>query len=226
MKLAIFGDSFAEHISTYPGESWVSLFKKDSDFQQVDSYGLHSTNLYWSYLKFFEHYEKYDKAIFVVTSPFRFITTFKNLSSHGNINHILKTQAWSTERIKILKAIRDFSIHGLSDQLVSDQFVLFQSLMLEKIKNTNFKILFVPAFRYKNTEFDSETALMEITEMENKYWKVDKVYDKRQCHLSENNNKILYEILKSKIISLDAQSSSKLDINMFTKPDDYARYKQ
>lgn len=82
MKIGIFGDSFAYEkvlfgeFSKYKyldqfGKPWVTHFKQNNPSWKIDNYSLPGSCFYYSYDKYLEHRDKYDKIIFVVTDHLR-----------------------------------------------------------------------------------------------------------------------------------------------------------
>jgi hypothetical protein len=71
MKLAIYGDSFADPSYADPEiqtASWPGLLSHD---YHLDNYALMGSSLYWSMQEFERTHEAYDRVVFVVTSAGR-----------------------------------------------------------------------------------------------------------------------------------------------------------
>jgi hypothetical protein len=69
-RLAIYGDSFATALTRngLQARAWVSQL---DDLYSVSHMALPSTSVYWSYRRFLNTYQDYDRVIFVVTCPNR-----------------------------------------------------------------------------------------------------------------------------------------------------------
>ena len=74
MKLAIYGDSFADALFTQDSHryfQWPNILADKLNVYDYSNYALGGTSLNFSYMKFLESHEKYDKIIFVVTDSNR-----------------------------------------------------------------------------------------------------------------------------------------------------------
>ena len=68
MKIAVFGDSFAESVKHNPTLQWWEFLKSDN---QVDNFGRGGTNLWYSAKKILDFGHNYDQIIWVTTEPGR-----------------------------------------------------------------------------------------------------------------------------------------------------------
>lgn len=231
MKVGIFGDSYAHILERSTTTSWADLLSKDFD---VENYAMGGSSTYFSYLNFLEHYQKYNKIIFVVTYPARMYTSFGHVPSAVTAKDMLTNRAVRLDKIqqKIIYGLDSYFTYSLLDNAILDQHILFHNLMIEKIKSLKKDILFIPAFSVPNTDFD-RTALVDITRMEEGHWislgyKIKSTeifrYDNRQHHLTEPNNRILYQMVKDILPSVKNHVTLSLDLNNFSKPDDISKY--
>ena len=94
--LAVFGDSFStpDKFRSHTHICWVDILKEK---YIVDNFSFQGSSIYYSYTKFKENYEKYDKIVFVVTTASRIWARhiYEDLRSieqeHlGHINHQLQ----------------------------------------------------------------------------------------------------------------------------------------
>ena len=68
-RILILGDSFAVAYGRLEQHAWVSQLAEKFD---VDNYAVSGSGVYWSYLKFLEHYQdNYSHIIWVVSDPMR-----------------------------------------------------------------------------------------------------------------------------------------------------------
>jgi hypothetical protein len=156
-QIGIFGDSFAdpshghEADQNLRSEAWVYKLNQD-----VGVHAKGGSSLYYSYSKFLQNHEKYDRNIFIVTSltriPFE-ITLFTEEKSwmltcghgdrardHLNLNHLT-----STENRKICQAMADWY-----DYLMPHfPFYDFGHLMYNEVKRLRPDTMFIPVHHYE-----------------------------------------------------------------------------
>ena len=190
--------------------------------------------MYLTYQNFKKYHELYDVVIVLVTYPGRIHTSVLPVPTGGVakfwINLFNNRLTYSQK--KVLRATGDFvDIIHLDSELLN-QAVLFHNLLLEKIKSSRDDILFVPCFSVPNTEFN-DTCLYDISLKEEKYWgsvwetvlKRDaRVYDERQCHLTNQNNFILYEQIKNELLLVKGHKTFKIDISSFVDAVEISNY--
>jgi hypothetical protein len=150
--IGIFGDSFAdpshghEADQNLRSEAWV--YKLD---QEVEIHAKGGSSLYYSYSKFLQNHEKYDKNIFIVTSltriPFE-ITPFTKEKSwmlscgSGNSarDHLRLNHLTTSENRKICQAIADWY-----DYLMPHfPFYDYGQLIYNEIKRLRPDTVFIP----------------------------------------------------------------------------------
>ena len=198
MKIAIFGDSFGDDYNMWPypylgvGSSWVDHLR-DHDLE-IDNYSCGGTSLFYSYQKFISTYEKYDKVIFLVTSPGRISVPLGDITEDFNISalkHKLRNCSDAKRKIQ-LTAIRDYFIYVKNDTFDN----LVHKLLLEDILKKHRDILIIPCF--ENSGIDNQIPLFNISHFEAKFWNLtdilpwsDTEYDSRKCHMCEENNLML-----------------------------------
>ena len=88
MKIAVYGDSFAQPVEIgYKGNDflWCNTLANKLN-GSIDNFAITGTSIFYSYQQFLNTYNKYDLCIFAVTSPNRY---FKPLQlSSGQPKHI------------------------------------------------------------------------------------------------------------------------------------------
>lgn len=81
MKVAVYGDSYADTKNVVTETSWISFLRRNlaNDYGDVsiDNYGKGGSSLYFSYTNFVETNHKYDLVIFLATEPHRYPIAFK-----------------------------------------------------------------------------------------------------------------------------------------------------
>lgn len=230
MKIGIFGDSYAFHHDQWNTESWVSLLKKDFD---VTSYGKNGSSTYYSYRLLKENYLKYDKIIFVITKGDRIHTSIAPVPTYDMAQYYLKKGNLTPQQRQVMQGLSDFILYTMSDTEVENQIMLLHLLLLKEIQQMGLDILFIRAFDDPRHSELSGPALWHITDMEHTawgdQWKSFKNYpgfnfDKRQCHLTSQNNKILYEEIKKILPTLSGNTFFNFDISKFSQPDNINNY--
>lgn len=225
MKIGIFGDSFSDHDENNDLISWPYLLSFDYN---VSNYSKTGTSTYYSYNKFLENYKKFDKIIFVVTQPHRIHTKIGPIANAMSVNYYLNQDNLSISERKILKGLKAYLENSILDEELDSQHVLFHNLMIEDIKRLHNKILFIPAFNNKGT-ICTGSQLTDITFKENDYWGITGAEwyskkDLRQCHMSEPNNKWLYQNVKEILTALDNHVVFDFNLNDIEVPDNKEKY--
>ncbi len=199
MKIAVFGDSFADDYNLWPdpyvgvGPSWVDYLRNQNI--EIDNYSCGGTSLFYSYQKFILKYQEYDKVIFLVTSPGRITVPINDQTEDyyniASVENKLK-DCFDFERKIKLTAIRDYFIYVKYD--VYDNVV--HELLIEDILKKHKDTLLIPCF--ENSKINNQIPLFNISHFEAEFWNLEEilpnsseVYDARKCHMSEENNLML-----------------------------------
>lgn len=227
MKIAIFGDSYSstyayKHMNHYP--SWSQLLATK---YTVTNFSENGSSLYFMKKIFDKHYKEYDKIIFCITAPGRL--EFQVDSLKGNP----KFETWY-RHISTIRAIRSRSRYPelneydkaryqvLYDWMLKIQDFEYEqyvhNMMVKDIINLRPDALLIPCFPI--SLFDQETALETVTRFEDKFLKKKTGFynDERSCHMSSNNNKILFELVDNAIVNSFTRVD--LNINQFKEPED------
>ena len=199
MKIAVFGDSFGDDYNLWPdpylgvGPSWIDYLRNQNI--EIDNYSCGGASLFYGYQRFISTYQKYDKVIFLVTSPGRISVPkgnqaeeFANLTSVEN--HLKNCVDFET-KIK-LTAIRDYFTYVKNDTF--DEVV--HRLLIEDISRKHKDTLMIPCFAHSG--IDNRIPLVAIPRFEADFWKMEEimpwgntVYDSRKGHMCEENNLML-----------------------------------
>lgn len=218
MKIAVYGDSFGGiNLTNIPddnedrGKSWVQVL---SEKYNVTNFSEGGSSLFYSYEIFLQQNKNFDYNIFLITEPNRL--TLNNVNDHLKhfnltmlelFNQVAKNSTIEEDK-KIINAILGYYSY-IHDQKYIDTC---HALMVNSIISINQNSLIIPCFP---TSIPDKTSLVEITDYElldqvlylkdNGYepWKlIDNKWtfaDYRKCHLSEENNRILANIIDNSI---------------------------
>ena len=92
LKVGIFGDSYADPIRhghdnfrELDDIGWPNLLQNN---YEVGLHALAGSSIYYSYQEFLKHHEKYDKIVFVVTDPIRWIKGYKLIKDEDREIHL------------------------------------------------------------------------------------------------------------------------------------------
>ena len=203
MKIAIFGCSYAcpSSNSGMPkfnsnGRPWMKILIEDFN-QNITTYGLSGSSVYYSYLNFKENYKKYDKIVFLGTYPDRkYCPNFDK--PHIVFNNTDKRFA----NLGYYEPVKTYFTYFHNSKEADDM----KELMIEDIKkiggNTTLYI-------------DTPLTLGRVTSME-EMQRINKenLPDYRWCHMSNENN----FIFASQINDWINGKPFMFDINAFKKP--------
>jgi hypothetical protein len=226
MKIAVFGDSYTitnvmpgnEHL----GLSWVEHLALS---HEVTNFGESGTAFQWSYELFLENKDKFDYCILVVADPGRvYIKALQDIPNKikghffASPEHIQAFKSITTDEriLKILDSI-DFWYNNWRDHTFEYHL---RTLMVRDLLTYD-NILVIPGFPlsvegygeiYQNL---TDIQFWELLQLDPNF-NVHMMGCKRKCHLSEENNLVLFELVKQAIENKD--KILKLDISKFKKP--------
>ena len=239
IKLAIFGDSFAQDESPQwssewadVGLSWIDHLRNTNTYS-ITNFANSGTSLYWSKKLFDQHHGNFDKIIFIVTFPCRRITfdklpdgceaitkTFYNSSTVFDIiENKNKFNSYNPIEQNFLLAVRDYYLHIQNDHF--DHTV--HLLMLDDINEKRPDVILIPAFPSSVPSLDKSGSapLLTISQKDMLHFGLGEfipnsndMTDARKCHLSEEN----HEILASYMLKFLQGDPVYLDANKFVKP--------
>lgn len=228
MKIAVFGDSYAETYDKCNILGWVDVLKTKNNDYEITNYSKSCTSLWWSYEEYLKHHNSFDKILFIVTSFGRLTNKVfdEHYANMQNVEYRIKIEEnkknKNSELIRLLHSAKDYFIHF---QNFKQERFLHEKIVEELIKNE--KVIIIPAFfdsRKYQTIF--KNSLIDITRKELKVNFNSDVYipetSYRANHLSEKNNQILAE--KVHEIIQGTCSSISLDdfiFEKYTNPEKY-----
>jgi len=231
-NLGIFGDSFAFTSNVDAGPTWVTYLENEFIIQ---NFSVPGSGIYFSYKKFMNqiYRTKYDKIIFIVSSVDRLWlgNLFKENSEYNYLNHIVSASEAVQYQEIIQKNFPDNFIAKNKMLAAANYFKYIQNTeedelatmtMLSKIKDLKPDVLFINAFNQNPdiTEIvNHENSLKNIVEMENEAMNLSTkdlygLTDKRPCHITIENNKIL----GTKVLEWLSNNKVNLRIDDFIKP--------
>lgn len=196
MKIAIYGDSFADSRNIfYPDNdySWANCLRNKG--YDVTNYGKSASSLMYSYKKFMASYKDYDKIIFLVTGSGRF--EVKGLPGndsyivYGMLDYLSKRENYNATQKEIVKACQLYYKYIMDDE----RETVFQNLLLKEIKNIRPDILFLPCFpaSIEQEERKNIIDLNYFSSFDHRYFDITAtgLADLRYCHMNEGNNQML-----------------------------------
>jgi hypothetical protein len=182
-KLAIYGDSFADPNwvkQDYP--AWTELLAQDYD---IANYAYTGTGMWWSYDKFTSTYGKYDKYVFVATVPGRIHIEYND--THLNLNPV----TWPVwDSINIGEMYFRYFYSGKREEA-------FHNFMINDLLLKD-DVLIVPAFKESVPNLQT-WSLCHFADSELRHYGLVHAgaNEHRKCHMSEENNKVVYAKIKS-----------------------------
>lgn len=251
MKIAIFGDSFAvnevkngritQATRLSEGFSYTNELEKKYD---VVNFAESGTGLFWSYEKYLEHAQDFDKVIFVASSNDRILLQHYSEKylplnwSHTIIptnkadikkfrdgwKHLYNTPSVPYSWDEARKHVQWYYKYIFDER----QSNLMSKLMIQELEE-NPNTLVIPAFQssYRVVDnvfiknYECSTSLIELLQkLEEPYYqhKFSNGGDTKFCHFSDENNKILFEKIQKWIET----KQFTLHVDDFVTPSDNA----
>jgi len=234
MKIAVYGDSYGMHYLNNlkddvldRGKSWIELLEEK---YQVTNFCVNGSSFFYSYKLFLENNQNFDYNILLVTEPNRITLPDEYelpLSKHvtpGTLSGFGRSENVITNTL--ISSINSYYniIHNREAVYIS------HNLMLENIIRLNKKTIIIPCFKTSTTDKSYSLNCISAYELqdseflrklkyksyhpwtaikdENTKWTYN---DYRKCHLNEENNKILFNLI------YDAINNNKQRINLDLK---------
>jgi hypothetical protein len=216
-KLAIFGDSYAKKDATDIQEkSWHNFINE----YDVTNFGEPGSDLWFSYNSFLNNHSKFDKIIFLVTSPHRIKLSNPSAIIYPNQNYTsasIKLESATGKEYDQYKTIVDYYnlIHD------KDKEENLHRLVIENIKLLRNDAIVYPCF---DSTWSTDVGLYNVTKFEDSHIgltdaKRNELYrkglrDSRACHMTEDNNKIIASLFLERLNG----SEQKLILNQLAVP--------
>lgn len=245
IKVGIFGDSFGAVIGPWPykfsyvGPGWPELLDKHPNYT-LENFCEGGASFWYSYNQFLANYHRFDKIIFLITAPGRITVnipgfselapSFKHFPTYDSVANWRKIASNRIENPVVLAqvkkhidAVENYFLYVKNDEY--DEYI--QNLLIKKLKNLKSDIIFIPCFS-KSIDPLTTTPLCEIGYKELHHFfgdiplqriykdlATDNLTDARKCHMTEENNYILYN---EYILKFLEGSPVKIDIDKFQIP--------
>lgn len=245
MKIAIYGDSYADNHRTLQDSSnldkhetkifkkafsklgytdtntflnnltvkykcWVDLL---SETYSVANYARGGTDCYFSYKTFLETQENYDKIIFLKTFPGRLSLCSETWHHYYNVSSITATD-------KMSSAVRDYFVYVQPEDNFRTE--LFDNLMVEDVIRKRPDTIYIDVALASKTQ---SIPLYDIYKSESMFWNIDSenidYIDARQCHMSYENNTMMYNKICNSIKNSKPFTLSNADIIQSNNKDNY-----
>jgi len=236
MKLAIYGDSFAEINPPRIEHSWQQLLANKLNCS-MNCYGLNSSSIFYSYRKFLETYSNYDIIVFLVTEPNRYAKTFHISSTNENIfvsnvfaiDYVKKNFKLTWEENKHLDKF--YNYFDIMDEEYHNEA---SDCMLHRMDSLHSKIIFYPCFsnsynaaRWQSSGLDPKFSLYNFVISGWKAFGYDEHFgvhrenpETTNSHLTPEHNIFLSELLYQKIQS-NVWNFTNFDSIKLNKPFNY-----
>jgi hypothetical protein len=209
MKLAIFGDSFADDKffkESYKsqGLSWIDHIKQ-TDLYSIDNFSQRGASLWWCYQQFLNHQKDYDKIIFLVTFPNRITlpdTTNLTIRKHQQPYNVeLHLQFADDTTRSQYKLIQDY-YNNIHDR---DRELFFHDTLVEKIQMLRPDAILYPCSK-RSIPSSLDLPLLDIMQHEDTAWggfdlsfRSKGADDTRMCHMIEENNTVIGHLFLDKL---------------------------
>lgn len=216
MRLGIYGDSFAASHTQSQNIAWYNILAKLVSAKSVVSYGLGATSLYYSYKKFLITHQEFDKIVFLVTEPLRYIKQIYIDSNipifHSNLYGVEKELESSNLSYEARRTLENLKGWYLSSD---DEYNLQMSeLMLRDMETIHENIIFFPCFdtsmtsgRKNKCGLPDNANLMSVLGKTAQllYRKAVDAGNENQehisCHMTEEFNRFFAETVANKMLN-------------------------
>jgi hypothetical protein len=234
MKVAVFGDSWAKELGTEnklnTSPAWWSILSNTYD---LTNFGLSGSSTYYSYEKFEEVHNQFDKVIFIASTPGRIHlpNELKLTSMHiGGTKRFQVTSLSDAENTLSFLQQRDPS--ATTDISKLQAIVTYYSTVMNIKEQELINNMYQRMVKYIRGNdalvIDSLPVLYPISKFETNHWGIDLptifqqgFREHRKCHMSEENN----VMLASEINTWLTTGEFNLTTEKFVIPrDDWTRY--
>jgi hypothetical protein len=190
MKIAIYGDSYADYrYQPRNNKTWMH-YLEDRLNTRVTSFAASGSGLYFSVKKYLETHGEFDKIIFIVTFPGRLYvsqtgTHLIHIPGISLANLVAETSDNLNEK-KIFSAAADYLLYVQN----YEEELFKHYCMLDRINHNS--ILKIPV-SLDSLENYNGTTLTDISHIDYDYYQIDKANPKKDlrcCHMNQQNNKI------------------------------------
>lgn len=234
-KIAIFGDSFAaiqhrENSNILDGfvkkiykicnrpynqneyaslrTAWGERCKSWSTYLDADNYAFSGSDLYYSYNQFINNQYKYEKCIFVITSPNRYSTNINGWTHCPSLECAEEGVLFASDENtkQSFKILKDFFTHIYYKDF--DRTELIHQALLDSIILKRPDTLFIDAFPYLTPVYEMELSTWKLSRAESQDY--TRYFDLRHNHMTNENNKILADVIQENINTVGYLDLSKV----------------
>jgi hypothetical protein len=204
LKLGIFGDSYGCSgmiDNDIPEKAWPEIIA-DTFIYEMENFSLGGSDLFFSYKKFIDNHNRFDKIIFLITSPNRIY--IPNLNTFTNASQVFAKENLAKNQDKpYFKAVIDYYkyIHDEEKEMVFFELLLnnIASVRPDAILYPCFDLPFLKDFSLsKITEFEDSVMGMNADILQQFYFKG--LRDSRKCHMTGANNKLVAEMFMKRLV--------------------------
>lgn len=223
-KIAIFGDSFAAspHLETsetfvdfiktictichrrydkdevtFLRNKWGEKYKSWTRYLDSTVYAYSGSDLYYSYNQFINNHKKYEKCIFVITSPLRYSTNINGWMHCASYDDVIEKSKLvsNSEQRQAFKTMSNFFKDVYYKDI--DRIKLLNKAILDSVQKTRPDTLFINAFPDLKRVCDLELEAWNTSYDESQDY--TKYFDLRHSHMTNDNNKILADFIMSNL---------------------------
>lgn len=207
MKIGIFGDSYADHHHIGTGTPWHRILRNQFNLDAT-SHGVNGSSLHYSYSRFKEIQESYDKIVFLLTGPGRLTLPLPNeyLDLLQAWEHVTSAEAFNSkiEQHNIKPPyLRNTgkALDGYYKYIMDvDKDALFHQLLVKEIKHIRPDALLIPCFYLTGEENWHHSSMMStISDLDLTHYNLDHERamwaDIRHCHMSQENNYVFASMI-------------------------------
>jgi hypothetical protein len=205
------------------GKGWVELFPQD---WSVTNYCQAGSSIFYSYKNYLQYGKNYDKNIFLITEPSRITLPVDQLellapgfkdrnNSHMNFNTLRQLLQTSVDDVPAIRKIYE-SAYDYYTFIKNDETVYCNTYAMLKDLISNKNTILIPCFETSMPDFNSpwhSTPTMGLADtfewfkhpnitIANMHIKDSKrwgYFDYKKCHLSEENNLKLFNLVMKAI---------------------------
>lgn len=229
MNITIFGDSFGDDMIEgliQTETSWMDVLRENG--HTITNFSKGGSSLYYSYTKYFDYinssdYLECNLIIFIVTGPGREELVLDDqtffLTSIPQIEVIRDHKVNSEEQRKIMEAVRIY--WAFCKDIIKDD--VFHNLMIKDIKSRE-KMFVIETYIYGKTNCITDLSRKElqllnpeITDVQTEMKFMKSYIDRRKCHFTSVNNKMIgnkiLQAIKTK------QKTVEFDTNDIVQPE-------
>ena len=177
MKILLLGDSFSDPTwASNNYKAWPELLALEYNVTNRSAQG---TSTWWSFLKYKELNQDFDRIIFTVTAPNRYYVENLNL-------HLTAVSSNWFNGINLEQTYYKYFYSQTQNEFLQQSIV--RELLLDN------RVLIIPAFKESLINHQG-LSLCHLADLESDYYNIPRPIlndNKRKCHLAKENNTMVY----------------------------------